>query len=90
MVHLMVAISIVVGLLGVAMTIFSLCVVRINSRLEKVIDLKETALKQKTAELEERNKTVREQEGLLFALRQQVGIKDRTIRRMERNGKYIS
>lgn len=77
---------IVLGLLGISMTIFSIYLIVLNGRLENKITEKERLLKKKVHELDEQKRLTNEKEGYIVQLREQITIRDRNLSLMQRRG----
>lgn len=81
---------IVLGVLGIIMTIFSIYLIVIYGKLENKIIEKEKSLKKKSQELEEQKRLTKEKEGYIVQLREQISIRDRKLNRMQRKGYSVS
>jgi uncharacterized membrane protein YhiD involved in acid resistance len=90
MIQLLLACSIALGVLGITMTVFCLYVIRLNSKLEVRIKEKDAILSKKEEMVEEKTKALKEQEGYVKILREQINVRDRTINLMKRSGKYLT
>lgn len=81
---------IVLGVLGIIMTIFSIYLIINYGKLERKIEEKEKSLKKKEKELDEQRRLTKEKEGYIVQLREQISIRDRKLNRMQRKGYGVS
>lgn len=77
---------VVLGVLGIIMTIFSIYLILTNAKLQNQVADKERLLKKKVTEIEEQKKLTSEKEGYIVQLREQISIRDRKLSRMQRKG----
>lgn len=89
MLSLLIACSIILGVLGSAMTIFSIYLIRTNSKLEATIKDKNHIIEEKDERLKEKDKFLKEQEGFVVLLREQVRARDRQIQSLKRKPSYM-
>lgn len=83
-VHIIIICSIILGVLGIIMTLFSLYLIKFNAKLVKTINEKECILIKQKEKIEEKNKVVKERDGFILILREEIGIRDRTINQLKR------
>ena len=81
---------IVLGVLGIIMTIFSIYLIINYGKLERKVEGKEKLLKKKEKELDEQRRLTKEKEGYIVQLREQISIRDRKLNRMQRKGYGVS
>lgn len=84
--NLFVLSCIVLGVLGIFMTIFCIYLIAIYAKLEKKAENERMVFKRKEQDYEEQKRLSKEQEIYIFHLKEEIGVKDRKISRMQRKG----
>lgn len=84
MLHLLGVCSIILGVLGVVMSCYSLYVIVLNERLETKMVQKDILIAEQSETIESSKKNIIEIEGHLRILREDIGAKNRTINHLRR------